>query len=132
MGEGGRDMSVAIGDIVETNGELYVVAGFFKQPNGPRMNKVARLVRKNSNGTTTSFTIAPEGVDLIESPVFEPGARVTVDGLPGAVVETIPDEGIVNVLLDARTKPLKGGDNLQIDPSISRQFLWRLVLENKL
>ncbi|MEQ1953404.1 hypothetical protein [Mesorhizobium sp. CN2-181] len=119
-------MSIFIGDVVLHDDKHWVVAALYHS------ESMARIIHQAANGVRTSFTQETIGLDKVDSPSFEEGERVIVNGLPGSVVSTDFDSWVAHVMLDARTKPLRGGGALAIPAGISRVPFWQLVLENKM
>lgn len=116
-----------LGDIVMVeSGVKYVVVDLVGGPNGAR---VARLLRRKSNGDTVSFTKDEAGLSVVASNPFQMGDSVTVNGLRGDYLGT--ENGIARVLLAERSHPLKGGGHITLDAAVARISHALLVLENR-
>lgn len=120
-------MTAQVGDIVALGSGLkYVVQGFIGNPTGSRD---AKLIRRNADGSFTGFQKGADALIPIETPTFESGEHVTVDGLPGAFMSYDGDD--VRVMLAQRSRPLRNGGSIEIEAAVCRVPRAKLVLENR-
>lgn len=134
-------MEFTIGDIVAHAGERFVLAAVVGSSLDTRNEPahwsqegfVVRLIARRGNGVMTQTTRHSSALTLVESPVFEPGARVRVNGLPGTVVGTDTESGLVNVSLDERTRPLTSDPRFRVvvNDGLAAVPRWQLALENR-
>ncbi|MHC2797421.1 hypothetical protein ACVINZ_006433 [Mesorhizobium jarvisii] len=89
----------------------------------------ARLIRPSSDGRPTALLKGVSGLLVIESPSFQPGDPVTVNGLKGGYLGT--EDGVARVLLAERRMPTKSGAFVGLDASVARMNIGWLVLENR-
>ncbi|ANN59766.1 hypothetical protein A9174_25645 [Mesorhizobium loti NZP2037] len=89
----------------------------------------ARLIRPSSDGRSTALLKGVSGLLVIESPSFQPGDAVTVNGLKGGYLGT--EDGVARVLLAERRMPTKSGAFIGLDASVARMNIGWLVLENR-
>ncbi|MER9847096.1 hypothetical protein NKJ55_06990 [Mesorhizobium sp. M0106] len=124
-------MTVAVGDIVALSvagsGQLrWVVSGFLSNPSGRRE---AKLVRKNMYGTYSSYQRNTEGLIPIETPVFNSGDKVWVDGNRGEYMSR--DGDIARVMLAPRRRQFTGVGFIEIRPAVATVSYHLLVVENR-
>lgn len=120
-------MTVAIGDIVVTESGLkWVVLELVGNPSG---TQDARLIRPNSDGRFAGLLKGTSGLIVTESPSFQPGDPVTVNGLKGGYLGA--EDGVARVLLAARRTQTKSGAFIGLDASVARISIGLLVLENR-
>ncbi|MER8853015.1 hypothetical protein NKH94_15610 [Mesorhizobium australicum] len=120
---------VAVGDIVLLGSGLrYAVLGFLGNPNG---GQDAKLIRRNSDGSYSSFQKSAEFLISAETPAFEPGEQVTIDGFKGQFMSREADGDVARVMLEPRRRQSAGGGFIQIEPGVCRASYALLVLENR-
>ncbi|TRC76890.1 hypothetical protein FJV83_24180 [Mesorhizobium sp. WSM4307] len=120
---------VAVGDVVLlSTGLRYCVLEFLGNARGGRD---ARLIRKNADGTYSSFQKNAEMLIPAETPVFNPGDAVTIDGLKGTYMSREADGDVVRIMLEPRRRQLSGGGFVQIEAGIARASYALLVLQNR-
>lgn len=134
-------MEFALGDIVAHAGDRFVLAAVVGSSLDTRQEParwsmegfVVRLIARSANGVTTQTTRHSSALTLVEAPAFAGGERVTVNGLAGTVVSTDAANGLVNVALDARDRPLTSDPRFRVTVSdgIAAVPRWQLVLENR-
>ena len=115
----------AIGDIVQTRAVKWVVANYEPSPG----EQLVRVVRNLANGRTTSFVSGAAGLEVVETPTWTVGQRVSVGGLAGTIAEMNAEEATVT--LDPYHEPIKGGGHY-LHRGRSTIPFWKLTLENKL
>lgn len=119
-------MTVAVGDIVVTeSGVRWVVAELIGNAHG---GQDARLIRP-SDGRSTGLLKDVSGLTVVESPSFQPGDRVTVNGLKGTYQDS--QNGFARVLLDARSATTKSGLTINIDDAVASMSIALLTMENR-
>lgn len=117
-----------LGDIVMLgSGMRYTVLEWVT--NHPQGGCYARLIRQNRDGSVSSFEKDREWLNVVESPAFELGEKVTVNGMKGGYLST--ENGISRVLVAEQRKELRGGDFIVIDAHVERLPKARLVIENR-
>ncbi len=125
-------IAVQIGDIVELprdGGGRWVVAAFLGGPNGD----FAKLVRKRSDGSYTSFIRPAEGLVPEHYLPFEEGEKVNLNTIPETGTFITMADGMADVLLPTYRKELEGGGTIIArGEATARVSLWSLVLENRL
>lgn len=123
-------MTVAVGDIVTLGSGLrYAVLGFLGNPSGGRD---AKLIRKNSDGSFSSFQKNAAMLIPAETPVFVSGEKVTVNGLAGEFMSYDSDIELARVMLAPRRRQLSsGGAFVEIEAAVCRVSRALLVLENR-
>ncbi|WP_224545594.1 hypothetical protein [Mesorhizobium sp. CA16] len=120
-------MTVAVGDIVLLGSGLkYCVLGFVGNASG---GQDAKLIRKNSDGSFSGFQKSTSMLIPAETPTFESGEAVKVDGLPGAFMSFDGDDA--RVLLAPRSRALPNGGFIAIEAATCRVSRALLVLENR-
>jgi hypothetical protein len=123
-------MTAQVGDIVTLEtGLRYVVLEFVGNPSGGRD---AKLLRKNSNGTFTGFQKNVDFLIPVETPSFQPGEAVTVDGFPGQFMSLEAESHVARIMLAPRRRQLGNGTAfVHIEASVARANLGWFVLENR-
>ncbi|MDX8537850.1 hypothetical protein RFM23_09470 [Mesorhizobium abyssinicae] len=115
------------GDIVQTESGLkWVVLELIGNAHG---GQDARLIRKSDDSRSTGLLKDAAGLTIVESPSFQEGDRVTVNGLAGSYLDT--QNGFARVLLDARTMTTQSGLSIALDAAIASMSIGLLVLENR-
>ncbi|TPK69900.1 hypothetical protein [Mesorhizobium sp. B2-4-17] len=109
-----------IGDIVLLRNVRWVITAL------PNAN--AYLSRPEDGGSM-GFLTGQSGLTVVESPSFQEGDAVTVNGLKGSYLGA--EDGVARVLLEARSVQRPSG-SFAIAESVARMNLGWLVLENKL
>ncbi|TRC93900.1 hypothetical protein FJV77_20710 [Mesorhizobium sp. WSM4306] len=116
-----------LGDIVVSGSGLkWVVLALTGNAHG---GQDARLIRPSDDGRYTGLLKDISGLIVTESPSFQPGDPVTVNGLKGGYLGT--EDGVARVLLAERQMQTKTGVNIGIDASVARMNIGLLVLENR-
>ncbi|MET2827347.1 hypothetical protein [Mesorhizobium shangrilense] len=120
---------VQVGDIVVLGtGLRYAVLEFLGNASG---GQDVRLIRRNADGTYSSFQKSAEFLVPAETPVFEPGDEVTIDGFKGTYMSREADGDVARVMLEPRRRQLSGGGFVQIEAGIARASFALLVLQNR-
>lgn len=120
-------MTVQVGDIVVLGTGLhYCVMGFVGNPSG---TQDARVIRRNSDSSYTHFQKNAELLIAVETPVFESGEEVRVDGFKGSFMSH--DGDVARVMLAPRRRQLSGGGFVEIEAAVCRVSRALLVLENR-
>ncbi|TIX17241.1 MAG: hypothetical protein E5V41_11475 [Mesorhizobium sp.] len=115
------------GDIVQTESGLkWVVLELIGNAHG---GQDARLIRKSDDSRSTGLLKDAAGLAIVESPSFQEGDRVTVNGLAGSYLDT--QNGFARVLLDARTMTTQSGLSIALEAAIASMSIGLLVLENR-
>jgi hypothetical protein len=91
----------------------------------------ARLIRPSSDGRYTALLKGTSGLIVIESPSFQPGDAVTIDGLKGTYMSREADGDVARVMLAPRRRQSPSGGFIQIEAGVARASLGLLVLENR-
>ncbi len=92
---------IELGDIVRGTRALRFVVVEFVQ--GPNASTFARLHRRDSEFTVSSFTQDVRGLTLVERPTYQPDEKVTVNGQAGRFV-AIRDDGWAEVFMAQRVR----------------------------
>lgn len=122
-------MTVQVGDIVVAGSGLrWCILGFVGNPSG---GQDAKLIRKNSDGTYTGVQKDAEMLIAVESPVFEIGEPVTINGLKGVFQSIEREDHVARIMLAPRSKQLASGGFVEIQAGVSRASFALLVLENR-
>jgi hypothetical protein len=115
------------GDIVVTESGLrWVVLELIGNAHG---GQDARLIRPSDDGRSPALLKDVSGLIVVESPSFQPGDVVSVNGLKGGYLGT--ENGVARVLLAERSSPTKSGATIRLDASVARMNIGWLVLENR-
>ncbi|RUW44356.1 hypothetical protein EOA32_36850 [Mesorhizobium sp. M1A.F.Ca.ET.072.01.1.1] len=116
-----------LGDIVISGSGLkWVVVELIGNAHG---GQDARLIRPSDDGRFTGILKDLSGLIVAESPSFQPGDSVTVNGLKGGYLGT--ENGIARVLLAERRMTTKSGAFIGLDAAVARISIGLLVLENR-
>ncbi|RWP30581.1 hypothetical protein [Mesorhizobium sp.] len=117
-----------LGDIVVSGSGLkWVVLQLTSNAYG---GQDARLIRPSADGRYTGLLKDASGLIVVESPSFQPGDPVTVNGLKGGYLGT--ENGVARVLLAERRTPTKSGLFIGLDASVARMNIGLLVIENRM
>lgn len=120
-------MTVKVGDIVMlASGLKYCVQAFVGNAHG---GQDAKLIRKNSDGSFTGMQKSTDFLIPAETPVFESGEAVRVDGFKGQYMSR--DADTARVMLEPRRRQLSNGGFVEIEAGVARVSFALLVLENR-
>ncbi|MER8545976.1 hypothetical protein NKH41_09570 [Mesorhizobium sp. M1169] len=120
-------MTVAVGDVVVTQSGLkWVVLELIGNAHG---GTDARLIRPCDGVRFTGLLKDVSGLIVTDSPSFQPGDPVTVNGLKGGYLGT--ENGVARVLLAERRVTTKSGAFIGLDASVARMSIGLLVIENR-
>ncbi|MER8780343.1 hypothetical protein NKH93_06725 [Mesorhizobium sp. M0954] len=120
-------MTVAVGDIIVSGSGLrWCVLGFVGNASG---TQDAKLIRKNSEGAFTGLQKDAEMLIPVETPVFESGDAVTIDGFKGTYMSR--DGDVARIMLEPRRRQLSSGGFVQIEAGVARASFALLVVQNR-
>ncbi|MBZ9774388.1 hypothetical protein [Mesorhizobium sp. CO1-1-8] len=122
-------MAVQVGDVVVAGSGLrWCILGFVGNPSG---GQDAKLIRKNSDGSYSGLQKDSEMLIAVETPVFQPGDEVTIDGFKGTYMSREDEGDIARVMLAPRQRQLSSGGFVQIEAGVARASYALFVVQNR-
>ncbi|TPK69899.1 hypothetical protein [Mesorhizobium sp. B2-4-17] len=119
---------VKAGDIVLLDSLRYVVDRIVPKQNG---GQDAKLIRRTKWGSFSSIESNPSRLTRLETPSFESGEKVTVDGIKGTYLSRERDGNIARVMLAPRRRQFTAVGFFEIGPAVARVSFALLVIENR-
>ncbi|RUW58356.1 hypothetical protein [Mesorhizobium sp. M7A.F.Ca.US.008.03.1.1] len=122
-------VSVDVGDIVVAGSGLrWCVLAFVGNPSG---GQDAKLIRKNGDGSYSGFQKDAEMLIAVETPVFQPGEQVTIDGFKGTFLSREAESDVARIMLAPRQRQLSSGGFVQIEAGVARASYALFVVQNR-